>query len=306
VTGSASALLQSATSALRRGDIRLAADAGARAAESFGKRGDADGRMRALNLLGAVAFESGALDRAREHFEAALALAGRQGDRLVVARARNNLASVADLQGAPLEALSLYRAALLDYQALGDRRGAGETCHNLSLVFRAIDAPTDAEAASEQALHHAEVAGDRQLLALTVLGRAELDLGAGNLGVARRGIERGRALMVEVDDAVGVLEAARLDARLCLSERRLDEAVATASQAADRAADLGSRLVEAELAALASLALRQLGQADPAARRRDQALAGFQRLGASRLRERYEAEWAAITRTAPGPGEPSG
>lgn len=294
MTETASALLQTATTALRRGDIRQAADAGARAAESFWKRGDADGRMRAVNLLGAVAFETGALDQAREHFEVALGLARRQDDHLVMARARNNLASVADLRGAPLEALSLYRAALLDYQRLGDRRGAGETCHNLSLVFRAIGAPADAEAASEQALRHAEVAGDRQLLALAVLGRAELDLAAGKLGVAHREIERGRALMIEAGDAVGVLEAARLEARLCLSEGRLDEALAAAGQAADRAAGLGSRLVEAELAALASLALRMMGQVGPATHRREQAIAGFQRLGAVGLLERYEGEWAAI------------
>lgn len=250
--------------------------------------------MRALNLLGAVAFETGALDQAREHFEVALGLAQRQGDRLVMARARNNLASVADLRGAPLEALSLYRAALLDYQRLGDRRGAGETCHNLSLVFRAIGASADAEAASEQALHHAEVAGDRQLLALAVLGRAEIDLGAGNLAVARREIERGRALMIEVNDSVGVLEATRLEARLYLGEGRLQEAGDAAGQAADRAAGLGSRLVEAELAALASLALRKLGQADPAARRRGQAITGFRQLGATGLLERYDAEWEAI------------
>lgn len=288
-------LLASATAALRRGDARTASRDGTSAAELFWKRGDAEGRMRALNLLGAAAFEHGDLPRAQECFEGALGLAQHQGDVLVQARARNNLASVASLTGNPQQALSLYRSALLAYQRLGDRRGAAETCHNLSLVFRELGAPADAQDASEEALRHAEATGDVQVLALAVLGRAEIDLGLGNHDVARHGIERGRALMQEADDAVGVLEAARLEASLLVAVGRLAEAADVASRGADRAVELGSRLVEAELAALASLAQRRLGQHGPAAVRREEAIAAFQQLGATGLAERYEREWAAIS-----------
>jgi tetratricopeptide (TPR) repeat protein len=294
VSAAASALLQSATAALRRGDVRVASADGDRAAEGFWKQGDADGRMRALNLLGAVAFETGSLDRARERFEAALGLARGLDDVLLTARASNNLASVANLRGDSLEALSLYRAALLGYQRLGDRRGAGETCHNLALVFREIGALDDAEDACEQALRHAEVAGDRQLLALAVLGRAELDVDRANHDLAQKGIERGRVLMREAGDEVGVLEAERLDALIALRQGRVRDAAATAESGADRAQVLGARLLEAELAALASLALWRLSD-DSAATRRGQALAGFRELGASGLIVRYEGEWSAVS-----------
>lgn len=295
MTEAATTLLQSATAALRRGDVRAASDEGDRAANLFWKRGDADGRMRALNLLGAVAFEAGALDRAREHFEGALGLARSLGDTLLTARANNNLASVASLRGDSLEALSLYRSALLDYQRLGDRRGAGETCHNLALVFRELGAQADADEASEQALRHAELSGDHQLRALAVLGRAELDLDRPDHERARAGIERGRMLMQEAGDEVGALEADRLAAALALREGRTDEAARMAGDAADRALALGSRLLEAELAVIASLALRRMGKADGAGLRRDQALDGFRQLGASGLLERYEQEWEAIS-----------
>lgn len=291
----ASTLLQSATAALRRGDVRAASSDGDRAAELFWKRGDADGRMRALNLLGAIAFETGALDRAREHFEGALGLARSLGDVLLAARASNNLASVANLRGDALEALSLYRAALLQYQRLGDRRGAGETCHNLALVFRELGAGADADEASEEALRHAEVAGDRQLQALAVLGRAELDLERPDHERARQGIALGRQLMRDAGDEVGVLEAERLDGLLALREGRLDEAVTVATASADRALALGSRLLEAELAAIAALALRRGGKDALAAMRWGQAVAGFRQLGASGLAGRYERDWAAVS-----------
>ena len=295
MSAAASALLQSATAALRRGDVRAASADGDRAADSYWRQGDADGRMRALNLLGAVAFESGALDRAREHFDAALGLARSLGDVLLTARATNNLASVASLRGDSLEALSLYRAALLGYQRLGNRRGAGETCHNLALVFREIGALADAEDAGEQALRHAEVSADSQLLALAVLGRAELDMVRGDLDMARRGIERGRVLMQGAEDEVGALEVVRLDALLAHREGRDHDAAAIAGSGADRALALGSRLLEAELAALASLAHRRMGRHELAALRRDQAVAGFRQLGASGLVERHEREWSAIS-----------
>ena len=106
--------------------------AGRRSGSRGGGRDSACGRtrtagLRAFNLLGAVAFERGALDDAASRFEMARALARQLGDTLFQAHAANNLASVAHLRGDAVTALSLYRAALLGYQRLGDRRGTAQT-----------------------------------------------------------------------------------------------------------------------------------------------------------------------------------
>ncbi len=287
-------LLATATAALRRGDVRTAAEDGDQAADLFWRQGDADGHMRALNLLGAVAFEAGNLNDAGSRFERALSLAHAVGDTLIEARANNNLASVAHLRGNAPEALSLYRAALLSYQRIGDRRGAGETCHNLGLVFRELGSMTDADEATEQALRHAEAADDPQLLGLAVLGRAELDLARGNVQVASRGVRRAEELMRQAEDAAGALEVGRLRALVLIAEGNVALAALVAAEGAKKASELGSLLLVGELRAIAALAARRQGLAGPAEESRREALDAYERLGATGHIERLQREWDAV------------
>jgi len=67
-------LLQEATGAMRQGDPDRAGRLAASALEQFRARGDADGRMRSENLLGAVAFERGEIGRRNPASEPRLAL----------------------------------------------------------------------------------------------------------------------------------------------------------------------------------------------------------------------------------------
>lgn len=287
-------LLATATAALRRGDVRQAADDGNAAAQIFWRQGDADGHMRALNLLGAVAFEEGDLNDATARFERALSLAHAVGDTLVEARANNNLASVAHLRGNAVEALSLYRAALLSYQRIGDRRGAGETCHNLGLVFRELGELKDADEATEQAMRHAEAANDPQLLGLAVMGRAELELARGNVPVAARAVQRAEELMRQADDAVGALEVGRLRALVLIAQGNVALAGMVAVEGAKKARDLGSLLLVGELWGVAALAARRQGLAGPAEGYRKEALDAYNQLGASGHIEKLKREWDAI------------
>ncbi len=184
------ALLLAATASMRLGEVARAGELAAEAAEGFRQRADQDGRLRALNLLGAVAFEQGALDDAVSRFEMARGLARQLQDTLFEAHAANNLASVAHLRGDAVSALSLYRVALLAYQRLGDRRGTTQTYHNLGLAFRELGAWADADEATVQALRHARMVEDEALAAIAVTGRAELDLARGALDVAVRELDR--------------------------------------------------------------------------------------------------------------------
>ena len=130
--------LLAATAATRLGEFGTGVTLAESALERFRIRADADGRMRARNLLGAIAFEQGRLEEAERAFRDAVTLARELDDSQMSAHASNNLASIADLQGRAELALSLYRTALLGYQRLGDRRGTAQTYHNLALTFRQL------------------------------------------------------------------------------------------------------------------------------------------------------------------------
>jgi len=286
--------LAAATAAMRAGDTHTASRLVTEALAHFRERTDADGQMRATNLAGAIAFEHGRLADAERDFGEALELARRVGDTLVAARASNNLAAVAHLQGRPEAALSLYRGALLAYQRLGDRRGAAETWHNLALTFRQIPDLRQADDAAVEAVRHAELAGDPALIALTVLGRAEIDLERRDFQLAARQIARARELAGKAGDRLGVAEARRLGALLAFRQGDFVEARREAEAARLAAEEQESALLVAECAAVAALAARASGHQEAADRFRSDAIAGYRRLGAEALSGRLEEAWNAL------------
>ena len=288
----AESLLLAATASMRVGDVARAGDLATAAADAFRLRADQDGQLRALNLMGAVAFENGTLDEAASRFEMARSLAREVGDTLFEAHAANNLASVAHLRGDATTALSLYRVALLAYQRLGDRRGTAQTYHNLGLAFRELGAWLDADEATVQAVRHARMVEDAGLAAIAITGRAELDVARGELGVAFKELDRAGELAVQADDQIGVAEIGRVRAVASLRRDEPGAALAEARKAARLAEQHGSMLLAAECAAAEAIALRRLGQVAEADASRTRARDGFTRLGAGGHSQRFEREWA--------------
>jgi len=259
----------------------------------FRARGDADGRMRSLNLLGVIRIERGRLGEAEVSLAEALDLARRLGDSLTAARACNNLASARHLRGYADEAVGLYRGALTAYQRLGDRRGTAEAYHNLGLLYRQLGEWRDAEDATDKALRHAGVVGERGLLALATTGRAELMAERGQLAQARQELKRAERWVIDAGDDVGRAEVERVRALVAYKGGDLAAALASAEAARATALSFDSALLAAECSALLALTLKRLGRTT-AEERRAEAEAGFRMLGAERLVERLAEDWGAI------------
>lgn len=277
--------LLAATAATRLGEWGQGVTLAESALERFRTRADSDGRMRAQNLLGAIAFENGRLDDAERAFGEALELARLLNDSRMMANASNNLASVAHLRGRPDLALSLWRTALLSYQRQGDRRGTAQTWHNLSLAFREQHYMDDAEAAALEAVRHAEEVGEATLVALAIMGRAEVHIERNELALAARELDRAEVRALAVEDHVGLVDIGRLRARLALRAGQPEDAVSHALAARQGAIRLGLLQLEAECAATAAVALYRLGRTAESNMERDDALARFDQLGATGMKE---------------------
>jgi tetratricopeptide (TPR) repeat protein len=286
------AQLLAATAATRLAELDLAEELAGEAVRRFAQRGDFDGRMRALNLLGVIGFERGRLAEAEQRLTEALSLAFRLEDSLVAAHASNNLASVLHLRGRPEEALGLYRGALLSYQRLGNRRGAAETYHNLGLTYRQLSDWGEAESAVTQAVRHADSVGEPLLMALTSGGRAELRIEQGDAELALSELDRAARMAQLAGDVIGLAELDRIRAVAAWRRKRYEEAAELAERARRTAAAHRVALLEAECAALAALAARALGRTDLAEARRTEAIEKLQGLGAVKLLERFEDEWS--------------
>ena len=283
LTGRPEGWLLAATAATRVGEIDQGFEDATKALETFRDRADRDGRMRCLNLLGAIAFERGDIPEASRCFSEALFLAQELDDTLIQARTSNNLASVAHLQGDADQAVSLYRTALLAYTRLGDRRGAAETYHNLAMGFRQLELWLEATDAVTQAVRHAELCHDPWLLSLVLTGKAELHADQGDAALATAVLERAATLAKEADDLVGIGEIHRVRGVVALVARQAELALQEAKRGMGIAVKSGSPLLEGECAAVAARACLDLGRQESSASYRQLAEQRFKALGAIKL-----------------------
>jgi tetratricopeptide (TPR) repeat protein len=269
-----------ATAATRLGRLDQGETLAGLAEEQYRRRADDDGRLRCLNLLGAIAWERGQVDLATTRWTRALEMARTWRDTLMTARISNNLASALHLGGRGTEARSLYREAMLAYQRLAERRFTAETAHNIAITYRDDGELELAEDACAEAVRQAELVGDGALLALALTGRGETRVAQGDYVLAAADLDRAERLAAEAQDRLGVAEVARVRAVRLLAIGDFTGALAQAGAGRSAAQSLGSALLEAECAAVEVSALNGLGRNREAGERHAVAAAAFRRLGA--------------------------
>ena len=286
--------LLAAQAAARIGEFEVSSRLTASAREEFETADDIDGILESNNLLGAIAFERGRIRDAEKLFSAVATLAETHGRARYAARSANNLGSVANLRGNPVPACTLYQHALEVYETVGDTRGIAETCHNLSVGLRESGALVAAWEASIRAVKNAEQVGDPGLIALTLLGRAEVSIESGSHEEARDDIRRGELLAWAEGNEPHRLEAERLYALVALRQGDAAEAHRRASLVQARASEAQFALLAAEARSLSALALKALGRHTEAVGAREMATVGFRSLGATGHLARLARDWESI------------
>lgn len=252
------------------------------------RSGDRAALRRAVNYLGVADIEVGAIDEAARVFARALDLAQIDGDDLLLARATNNLGAIAHILGEREKALSLYQLAIPAYQRLGHTVGIAESCHNLAITCRHLGRLDQADEYEQRAIEYARSASNRPLLALALLGRAELALERGDAALAEAGARRAASDFETMPDPVREGDALRLLGAAALARGALDEARQALDRAVMLAAEHGNALNEAEARAVRARLSARLD--DHAGARADvkAALAIYERLGAVVEREALE------------------
>ena len=279
-----------ATAATRLGQLAAGENLAGAALGEFRARADDDGRMRTLNLLGAIMFERGRLADAGRYWAEALDIGRALGDTQLVARASNNLASALDLEGRTEVARSRYREALLAYQRMADRRGLAETCYNLAIVCRLEGDLEGAEDFGAEAVRHADVVGDAVLLALMTVGRAETMLERREFALAAEALDRAGRLAREAADELGQADVLRVRAERWLRVGEPGRALDAARAGRQIAAGHQSALLEGECAAIEARAAARLGRVDGVATARALAERIFTELGATLHLDRLRGE----------------
>lgn len=239
-------------------------------------------RAEALNILGGVAFERGALGEAEFHYRQALRCASQCDNRDIAVRAGNNLACIRHLQGDAEGARRMYCDVLDANRQTRDRRGQAETLHNLAITYRMSgDAPAAAQLSAE-ARELALAIGDPSLLAFVMCGEAEgaLDMGATDRAITL--IEHAAEFARQANDPLRQSEVDRVRAA-CMARRGEIEVALTLLADASANAELHSaRLLQADCAATAGRMLAECGRTTEAAARFAEADRLFLSIGVER------------------------
>lgn len=187
-------------------------------------RGHRAVEVRTLNVLGAIALESGRVDDATQYFVKAITAAKSEGDHGTVGRSAGNLGVISTMCGDYARAIGWYTMALAAFQRIDFRAGTAEILNNLSVTYRDMGDYGRAIATVDEALQAAEAAGERRLANVAYGGRAEIRLLAGDVAVARREIEQAIARERELGDLVSEAEDLRVFAGTEAALGRVDAA----------------------------------------------------------------------------------
>ena len=295
-TGSTTAhsRLLAAQAAARIGEFEVSARLTASARVEFENAQDADGLLEATELLGVIALERGKIKDADKHFTDVAELAERHGQARFTARGAIHLGSIASLRGEPGIACGFFQRGLEVYETLGDLRGIAEACHKLALELHRAGAAAAAREANQRAVESAEETGESGLIALTMLGRAELRLEVGALEAAREDLERAERLAWEDGNEPQRLDAERLFAMIALRSGNPAEAHRRSALVYTRATEAQFALLSAEARSLAALALKAMGWHTEAVASRDLATVALRALGASGHLARLSKDWESI------------
>ncbi len=143
-------------------------------------------RYLAENMTGTVLEQSGRLEEARSHYQAALALAQESGYLAGVAKSFHNLGNVSSRQRQLDEAIGYYQKSMGVHEQMGNR--VGLEIARSGIVAPYLQAARFREAIDEstRALRFFQAMGDSFWIALNASNLAEAQVEAGNYAEAER------------------------------------------------------------------------------------------------------------------------
>ena len=249
---------------------------------------------RAVNMMGVASFAVGELEEANTALHAALDMATEDDDPLLLAQATNNLGAIANLQGRHEDALWHYRLAIPTLQRIGKRQRLANAYHNIAITFRDTGNLQEADEHERRAIEYATESEVPRLAAMGRVGRAEIAMRRGDAPLAEMTALLALGEFKRLGDSLNEADACRLIGAACSAQRHYDAALESFEQALDIARARAYALNEAETLRDRVETWMGLGQVSSALEDAREAIAIFDRLGATRERDALERRVANI------------
>lgn len=195
--------------------------------------GDRSGVARTLVRIGAIRIYTGAIDKAREDFLAALQVAAGTGDTSVQQTSWNNLAFCSFMAGDPQHAEELLRQMLQLARELEDRRGEATAIDNIGYAQLLLGQLDEAQESFRTSYELARTLDARQIMAVAQTNSGDVLLARGDTVHAREAYESALSLREALRDRRGVAESRIALANAALEEERGADAEPLARTAAE-------------------------------------------------------------------------
>jgi tetratricopeptide (TPR) repeat protein len=208
--------------------------------------------------IGKVHWLRGDYAQALEFTKRALAMRRRIGDRRSIALSLNNLGLVYQDSGQFKSALEAFEQALLIRREIGDLVGVSITLNNLGTVSQDQRDDRRALALFSEAYEVAKETGDRNRLALVLTNLGETHNRLGDSKQAIAFLKQAEELADELGDKLGLAEAVRGLGKAYLAQREFVKARECTARAVDLFGEIQSRVQ-------LGVALRSLGEVTAAA-----------------------------------------
>src|SRR5881397_2712068 len=250
------------------------------ALEQARRSGESAVERHALSARGAFALVNGHLTEAADFCTQALMAASRDGDHATTGRASNNLGIISHLRGRHAEAISSWEIAAAAFHRVGMQSGVADCQHNLANAYHEQGALDKALATADQAVASAEASKDENLYAMTIRGRAEIRVARSEPELARRELDRIRAIRSQMPDPVAEAEDLRIQALVLVAENQMPRAEKSLREVIGRAELHERLLLQGEATRDLAALLRRTGRTAEAQTAVKTAKAIFARMGA--------------------------
>ncbi|MCH7689902.1 MAG: tetratricopeptide repeat protein [candidate division Zixibacteria bacterium] len=232
----------------KQGDFERALGFLQRAIGAYRRSNDNTGLCKALRNLGVVYCELGDFDEAESAISEAITISAAAADNLLYADLVNNLGAIMNMKGKRSRALELYRESLEIYVENEEIRKAAYTKNNIGISLSELGHVTDAYGYFRGSYETSLKINDAYLRLIAAINLADVYLKRGNFERAKKHSKWAEKYLTDEKLInVNLIEAKKLNGRICFAEKHYDDALNEFNSALEVCREIGSKFHEAEV-----------------------------------------------------------
>lgn len=246
----------------------------------FKEENDIKGNIHCQNIFGTIQGDQGNLEKAKEHFENALAALERIKDIALVGKIEINLAIINNMQSNYNEAISYLKRALLNFENLEDLKRISEVKHNLGMVYTKKKEYSAAISEFDYSIDASMRSNYLQNLGITYISKAYVYTHLKDLDLAEAFSNKAMEIAHKVNDKLSIAEVYKVKGIISRNRRQYEVSENSLLTSYRLNKELSNQLNLAETAQELGILFKQKRESDKSNQYFNEALSYFRKINA--------------------------